>query len=72
MRIDDAKVWINDELVYRFWCEPGQEVCFPAMRVTIPPGVIVPSWNGVRIEVHGSEHAFLFFSILRPYGWVPQ
>jgi hypothetical protein len=72
MRIDLAMVWINNELVYRFWCDAGQDVCFPGMRVTIPPGVIIPGRNDIRIEVQGNEHAFLLFSILRPHGWEPQ
>jgi hypothetical protein len=72
MRIDMAKVWINGEPVYQFWCDGGRDVCFPATRVTIPPGVIVPGRNGIRIEVQGSEHAFLLFSVLRPDGWGQQ
>ena len=72
MRIDLARVWINNIQVYRFWCDAGRDVCFPAMRVNIPQGVIVPGRNSIRIEVQGSEHAFLLFSILRRYGMVPE
>jgi hypothetical protein len=72
MRIDKARVWINQQEVYRFWCEPGQEVCFPATWVSIPRGVVMPGRNSIRIEVQGSEHSFLHFSILRHYDVVPR
>ncbi len=65
MRVDEAKVWINQEPVYRFWCEPGREVCFPSRYVNIPAGIIVPERNSIRIEVRGGNRAFLIFSILR-------
>jgi hypothetical protein len=65
MRIDEAKVWINQTLVYRFWCEAGQDVCFPGLLVNIPAGIVVPGQNSIRIEVQGSDRAFLIFSILR-------
>ena len=66
-RIDLAKVWINDELVFDFTCGPNEDVCYPSMRVRIPPRFLREGINGIRIHVEGSEHAVLIFTIVRPH-----
>jgi hypothetical protein len=65
MRIDTAKVWLNGELIYRFWCDGNPDTCYPATRVEIPNRLLVTGSNHIEIIVEGNEHAMLLFSIVR-------
>jgi hypothetical protein len=70
MRVDVARVWLNDTLIYEFVCnEPGEQ-CLPAItRVGIPPYLLMEDLNRIQILVEGSGHALLNFAILRASGW---
>ena len=71
MRIDEARVWINDEPVYRFECDmttmnqPG-EPCLPAARVKLPMEILESGVNHIDILVKGSDNAALLFKIVGP------
>ncbi|MDH3216333.1 MAG: hypothetical protein OEN01_08580 [Candidatus Krumholzibacteria bacterium] len=68
MRIDLARVWINQEPVFDFECTPDT-LCVPYEHVEIPPELIVVGENSIEITVEGDEHAVLLFTIFRKYDW---
>lgn len=65
MRVDVAKVWINEQLVYEFNCDNSLPECLPSARVPIPPRVLNGGTNHIGILVRGNEHTLLLFSIAR-------
>jgi hypothetical protein len=70
MRIDVARVWLNDELVFEFVCDDSSDVCHPGERkVGIPPLLLMEDPNRIEILVEGSQYAVLEFAIRRASGW---
>jgi hypothetical protein len=65
MWLDEAEVWLNDEMVFKFDC-PADSLCYPpSIRTLIEPGIKIEGENRFRARVTGNEELMLFMSIER-------
>jgi hypothetical protein len=65
MWLDEAEVWLNEELIFKFDC-PEDSLCYPqAVYTLIERGIKVDGENRFRARVTGNEDLMLFMSIER-------
>jgi hypothetical protein len=72
IHVDSAHVWIDDELVFSWYCErdtlpdPNQYQCWaPVARVMLEPPGLSFTEHSIAARVNGNEHAVLFISVER-------
>ncbi len=65
MWVDEAEVWLNEELIFKFNC-PADSLCYPpAVYTLIEQGIKPDGENRFRARVTGNEDLMLFMSIER-------
>jgi hypothetical protein len=65
MWLDEAEVWLNEELIFKFDC-PADSLCPPpSVRPLIERGIKIEGENRFRARVTGNEYLMLLMSIER-------
>ncbi|UCG50891.1 MAG: hypothetical protein JSW58_11910 [Candidatus Latescibacterota bacterium] len=69
MYLDEAEVWLNDEMIFKFEC-PADTLCRPpSVRPVLEPGLVIEGENRFRAKVLGSEELMVSISIEREVWW---